>query len=184
LPLGSAFSETRSFIVQPSAASVPTVSSPENGGSIDNVQPAFSWTPVSGCTLYKFELSTNAAFLSFVYEAEVPTAGAQLPTVVELERGETYYWRVKALQPVESDWSTVSNFVVAEEPPAPTPPVVIETTPAPVIEIQAPPPTPEITLQPPAEEVIAPAYIWAIIIIGAVLVIAVIVLIVRTRRSV
>jgi hypothetical protein len=31
---------------------------------------------------------------------------------------------------------------------------------------------------------IAPTYIWAIIIIGAILVIAVIVLIVRTRRSV
>jgi len=49
------------------------------------------------------------------------------------------------------------------EPVEPTPPVVIEPTP------------------PPAQ--IAPAYIWGIIGIGAILVIVVIALIVRTRRT-
>jgi len=183
-PLQSYWSAMESFTIQQLSAIVPTVSSPSIGAVVNNLQPAFSWSPIAGATMYKFELSTNAAFVSTVYDAEVPTAGAQLPSVMMLERGKQYYWRVKAIAPSEGEWSTVANFVVAEEEAAAPPPVVVETTPAPVITIQAPPPTPQITLQPPAEEVIAPAYIWAIIIIGAVLVIAVIVLIVRTRRSV
>ena len=50
-----------------------------------------------------------------------------------------------------------------------TPPVVVEPTPAPVIEI------------PPAQQ-ITPTWIYAIIGIGAALAVVVIVLIVRTRR--
>jgi len=185
LPLQSYWSPMQSFTVQQLTAIVPAVGSPEVGASINNVAPAFSWSPIAGATMYKFELSTNAAFLSIVYEAEVPTAGAMLPTVMTLERGEQYYWRVKALAPAEGEWSTVANFVVAEEEALAPPPVVIEQTPAPVINIPPAPPATEIVIPAaPAEEVIAPAYIWAIIIIGAVLVIAVIVLIVRTRRSV
>jgi hypothetical protein len=62
---------------------------------------------------------------------------------------------------------------------------VVEQVPPPVINIPAPPPAQEIVIPPaPTPEEIAPGYIWAIIIIGAVLVIAVIVLIVRTRRTV
>jgi hypothetical protein len=55
------------------------------------------------------------------------------------------------------------------EPVAPTPPVVVETTPAPVINI-------------PAAQQITPTWIYAIIGIGAALAVVVIVLIVRTRR--
>jgi hypothetical protein len=55
------------------------------------------------------------------------------------------------------------------EPAAPTPPVVVEQQPAPVINI------------PPAEK-ITPTGIYAIIGIGAALAVVVIVLIVRTRR--
>ncbi|HUT67142.1 MAG TPA: hypothetical protein VMW86_01150 [Dehalococcoidales bacterium] len=184
-PLESYWSAMQTFTIQQMTAIVPVISSPENGKSVDSVSPAFSWSPISGATKYKFELSTNAAFVSTVYSTEVLTAGAMLPTTITLERGETYFWRVKALAPSEGDWSTVANFIVAELPAAPTPPVVIQQTPAPVINIPAPPPAQQIVIPAaPAEEVIAPAYIWAIIIIGAVLVIAVIVLIVRTRRSV
>jgi hypothetical protein len=55
------------------------------------------------------------------------------------------------------------------KPVTPTPPVVVETTPAPVLEI------------PPAKH-ITPTWIYAVIGIGAALVVVVIVLIVRTRR--
>jgi len=53
----------------------------------------------------------------------------------------------------------------------PQPPVVVEEN-----------PTPNITLTVPEAE--TPGYIWAIIAVGAILTIAVIVLIVRTRRVV
>ena len=107
-------------------------------------------------------------------------AGASLPVTIKLERGKTYFWRVRALLPVAGDWSTAANFMVANLPPAPTPPVTIQQMPAPVINIPAPPPAQQIVIPPaPAPKEIAPAYIWAIIIIGAVLVIAVIVFVAR-----
>jgi hypothetical protein len=187
-PIGSGFSEIRSFVVQPTAASVPTIASPANGATVTTTKPAFSWTPVSGATMYDFQLSEGTAFAAPVYATQVANAGVQLPLNVTLEQGKTYFWRVRALQPVQGDWSTIANITIAEAvpaPPAPTPPVVVQQMPAPVINIPAAPPAQQIVIPPaPAEKVINPTYIWAIIIIGAVLVIAVIVLIVRTRRTV
>jgi hypothetical protein len=114
----------------------------------------------------------------------------------------TYYWRVRvdAAGPVRSAWSEVRSFTTGALPEQQAP-VVIQQPPAPVIEV---PPTPEIILQPPeivlpaptpAPEIVIPSApapapavpswaIYAIIIIGAVLVIALIVLIMRTRRPV
>ena len=54
--------------------------------------------------------------------------------------------------------------------------------PAPVVVEEAPAqPAPEVTVTLPVAE--TPAYVWAIIAIGAVLVIALIILIVMTRRQ-
>jgi hypothetical protein len=73
-------------------------------------------------------------------------------------------------------------------PPTPTPtPPVTPTIILPTPTVILPTPTVVIPTQPTpttVKEEISPAYIWAIIIIGAILVIAVIVLIVRTRRTV
>ncbi len=187
-PMTSASSETRSFVVQPTAASVPTIASPENGSTVTTTKPAFSWSPVSGATMYEFQLSEGTAFAAPVYATQVANAGVQLPLNVTLEQGKTYFWRVRAFLPVPGDWSTIANITIAmpaPPAPAPTPPVVVQQMPAPIINIPAAPPAQQIVIPPaPAEKVINPTYIWAIIIIGAVLVIAVIVLIVRTRRTV
>jgi hypothetical protein len=187
-PLTSALSEVRSFTVKPGAAAVPIIGAPANGGTIDTTKPAFSWSPVSGVTMYQFQISEGTAFAAPIYDSQVANAGVQLPLTVTLEQGKTYFWRVRGLLPIAGDWSTIANFTVALPPapaPAPTPPVVVQQMPAPVINIPASPPATQITIPPaPAEKVINPTYIWAIIIIGAVLVIAVIVLIVRTRRTV
>jgi len=105
----------------------------------------------------------------------------------ELDYASTYYWRVKGLgTSTTTDWSPVTGFTTMAEPVEAAPPVVIQTMPAPIIEIPPAQPAPiiEIPAAPPAPAPIAPAYIWAVIIIGAVLVIAVIILIVRTRRIV
>jgi hypothetical protein len=182
-PLYSAWSEIRTLTVQPTAASVPTVSSPVIGSN--TVQPtgaAFSWTPVSGATMYKFELSVSPDFATTVYTIDAANAGASLPGSITLTRGKTYFWRVKSLTPVESDWSTVANFIVAElAPTTPPPPAAITTQ---IVITQPAATTNVITIPPATKTEVNPGYIWAIIIIGAVLVIAVIVLIVRTRRSV
>jgi len=174
----------QSFVIQQLTAIVPIIASPENGKSVDTTTPAFSWSPIANATSYRFELATDAAFTDIVYTVDPASAGAQATTA--LTRGKQYFWRVKALTPTEGEWSTVANFIVATLPTEQAPPVVITTAPAPTIIISQPPATTTVVTIPPAEseKVVNPSYIWAIIIIGAVLVIAVIVLIVRTRRSV
>jgi hypothetical protein len=130
---------------------------------------------------------------------------ASSPFDLEFMAGTTYYWKVRVdlANPVRSAYSEVRSFTIAEAP-EPAAPVIIEQPPAPVIEV---PPTPEITIQPPEVVVTIPDIVmppaevnipptpsavepipgWAlyvIIIIGAILVIALIVLILRTRRPV
>jgi hypothetical protein len=186
-PLTSPFSEVRSFTIQPGVAMVPSIGSPANGTTITTTTPAFSWSPVAGATKYEFQLAVSTNFGASIFKTELADTGIR--PAVKLDQGMTYFWRVRAIAPVTGDWSTIANFVVAEEeaPPAPAaPPVVVEQVPAPIIQIPPAPPAQEIVIPPaPAPPApIAPGYIWAIIIIGAVLVIAVVVLIVRTRRSV
>jgi hypothetical protein len=103
----------------------------------------------------------------------------------DLEYGQTYYWAVKSLEPVEGNWSTIANFTVMPLPVEPAPPVVVQEVPPPVISIASSPASPEIVVLPPLPpEQVIPPYIWAIIIIGTMLIILVIILIFRTRRPV
>ncbi len=186
-PISSAWSETRSITIQPVAAAVPALASPVNGSTIKNQSPAFSWSPVTGCTQYEFQLSTTPTFGTQVLTDTPASAGTLVPVTIKLEKGKQYFWRVRAFEPIQGDWSTAGNFLVAVDEPEPTtapPPVTVTNAPPVTITIPPASPAPTYTLAPPAQEEIAPTYIWAIIIIGAILVIAVIVLIVRTRRSV
>jgi len=136
---------------------------PACGATDAPVSPGFTWSPYGGATRYEFQLANDAGFTDIVAEAKVSATGYKYEGT--LTEGATYFWRVRGIEPSVTDWSPVCSFTVAKAPP---PPVVVE---------EAPPP-------PPAPEpVVTPAIIWAIIGIGAILVIAVIVLIVRTRRA-
>ncbi len=183
-PFNGASSEVRSITIEPSTATVPDILAPMNGATVDTTRPAFSWGAVTGATMYEFQLSELPGFETTIYSDETASAGAALPVTIELERGKTYFWRVRALQPIAGDWSVVGNFMIAMVVET-TPQVTVTQAPAVTFTMPAAPAATTITVEPPAPaEEIAPAYIWAIIIIGAILVIAVIVLIVRTRRSV
>ncbi|MGD0795661.1 MAG: hypothetical protein ABR958_08800 [Dehalococcoidales bacterium] len=183
-PVTSQYTPMLSLTIQSIAAPVPVVNSPANGSTITNQNPAFSWAPVTGTTLYDFQLSTTPSFGTLLLTDQPATAGTLVPITIKLDQGKQYFWRVRANQPVTGDWSSVANFFVALPTTAAPPPVTVTNVPAPTITIPAPAPAPTYTLAPQPVEKIAPTYIWAIIIIGAILVIAVIVLIVRTRRSV
>jgi hypothetical protein len=191
-PLKSPWSEVRSFTTEALevAVMVPTLMSPANGATSVGLIPAFSWGPVDGATKYEFALAaapTAKSFGSPIASASVAETGVR--PLVKLDYGRTYFWRVRVSSPEAGEWSTIANFTTESEapppPPPPAPPVVVkEYPPAPA---QPPPqitlPQPQVIIPPaPAPVTYPPAYIWAIIIIGAVLVIAVIVLIVRTRR--
>jgi hypothetical protein len=133
--------------------------------------------------------------------SQIVGPGASGDGAISFMPDQTYYWRVRvdAGGPVRSAWSETRSFTLGSLPEV-LPPVVIEQPPAPVIEV---PPAPAITLQPPEivlppqpappPDIVIPAApeptppvptwaIYAIIIIGAVLVLALIILIMRTRR--
>ena len=172
---------------------------------------ALTWERPSKAKRYELQVALDSGFAEKIAGGTITvpstanTTASSVSYVLDgsnLMPGTTYYWRVrvKGDSPVKSPWSSTRTFTVGTLPEE-APPVVVEQAPPPVIEV---PPAPEITLQPPeivlpepppAQEIVIPAPVqapppipsWAlyvIIIIGAVLVIALIVLIMRTRRPV
>jgi hypothetical protein len=182
----SQWSAVYTIEIQPAPPPVPELISPINGGTANSLKPGFSWSvmsgeaPASGITMtYTFELATDTAFSasSMVYTTTTTVAGLNLPT--DLTDGSQYFWRVRTTTSVAGDWSTVANFIVNIA--AASPPVTITQTN--VTLTQTNPAATQLTVTAPVTTTeVSQAYIWAIIIIGAVLVIAIIVLIVRTRR--
>ena len=166
---------------------IPTNLAPEVGATDIPLSPTFAWSAVTGAAGYYFQMADNANFVAPLVKLDgdlgrlIVTAYHYVP---ELEYSTAYYWRVKSVSGtvgagdlVESAW--VSGVIITmDEPEEPLPPVVIEqqpAAPAPIIE-------PIVEVITPAATPITPAWIYAIIAVGAVMIIAVIVLIVRTRR--
>jgi hypothetical protein len=163
--------------------------SPVNGATNIPVTPAITWGSVPGVTGYDFKISTDPTFAdasklidSFTNKNTTVYAPSK-----PLNPNTTYYWEVRALNGTAAgDW-VISAFTTqvtgvptstAGAPPASQPVITVVVPPAsqPNIVVTVPPNT------LPAPAPATPAYIWVIIAIGAVLVIAVIVLIARTRR--
>ena len=149
---------------------VPAGVAPSPGDSGVSIRPAFQWNPADWATGYEFELSLNPGLTARGYFVEVVTSATgdnALGSTVwmcdrDLDYSTTYYWHVKAVSATsKSEWGTG----------------VFTTEAAPVVPEPPPPPT-------PTPEPTTPGYIWAVIGIGAALCLAVIVLIVRTRRVV
>jgi hypothetical protein len=99
---------------------------------------------------------------------------------------QDYYARVRVAKnmPARSQWSEIRSFSIATVETQP--PVDVEIPPTPEIIVEVPPPT-EVNIPPapPAPEVpapVSPAWIWAVVIIGALLFIVLIIFIIRTRR--
>ena len=171
-----------------------TLISPAPGERDIPLTPTFSWTQVAAAAGYYFELADNANFVAPLVKLDgdlgrlIVTAYAY---VGELDYSSALYWRVKAVSGTEaagdlaeSAWRT-AVFITMNEPEEPTPPVVVQETPAPIIVIEE---TPAPIIQPIVEVItppatpITPAWIYVIIAVGAVLVIALVVLVLRTRR--
>jgi len=127
---------------------------PNNGCGSCPVKPvSFTWSPFKDTTRYRFILAEDAAMTRVVKDAEVTTTAYEYDG--ELEYGESYFWRVMALEPVQSDWSATFTFQAEAAPPTPS------TQPE---------------LQPKT-----PLWAWVIIATGIALLIAIIVFIFRAR---
>jgi hypothetical protein len=150
----------------------------------------FVWSrPSEEITKYDLKIALDSAFDQLL--TTVQTSGGT-PTVSQnlagstFQPGLTYYWRVRVASdgPIYSGYSEVRSFTVTKAEVAP--PVVVQQQPPPQITITPPdvivnvPPTVEV----PPQQVIAPAWIYTITVIGTLLFLAVIILIIRTRRAV
>ena len=177
-------------LVEPAVAPLGAAFAPGAGANITpafgatdvSIRPNFVWPAVAGATGYEFvlaeDLGMDDPFAIIDYSASTTQPGHTARE--DLKYSTTYNWRVRAVRDSEKGpWATsfFTTEAAPEPEPEPEPPVVIE---------QKEVPPPEITLEippSPAPVQVIPDYLlWVVVGVGAVLVIAVIVLIVRTRR--
>jgi len=151
--------------------------SPILGANDVATNASITWPKVDGAISYNIEIATDSAFTT-LFDSGSPTVNAFKSTKA-FAYNTTYYWRVKTVTALgTSAWSTPSFFTTEKEAAAQQPPVVVQQQAPPQITLQ---PTPVNVTETTVEPI--PAYLlWAVIAVGAILVIAVIVLVVRTRR--
>jgi len=168
----SDYCDTRTFsiqagtgIISPEQAGV-VLQAPAAGSTVPVAKPGFAWAPVAGAVKYELEISTSAATKADGYftTTVVSLIGDKALTTnawtcdKDLANG-VYVWHVKAITAGGAFvWGT-NSFTVAI--PVVTPPITI----------------------PPVQQ-ITPGWIYAIIAVGAVLVIVVIILIVSVGKKV
>jgi hypothetical protein len=170
-PLISPWTAARSFtLAEVEEAAVPfAVESPANGATDVPLQPAFVWAKVKDATSYEIVVSEDKTFAIIDWSHTSDQNFYQGEEM--LAYNTTYYWRVRA---AGGEW-TYGVFTTMAEPEEPEPPIVIEPTP--------PPPEKEVVVvEVPTAPAIPDYLLWIIVGVGAVLFIALIVLILRTRR--
>jgi hypothetical protein len=169
--------------------------SPAHGSTNVPVDTNFAWDAVTGATGYEFQIAEGTGIPAGTATTSLTVNFTKLDE--NLDFNTTYTWRVRAVMTggTPSDWVT-SVFTTAAEvlpvvtvEPAPTIPDIVITQPNPVTITQGSPVTPvitfpDITLTVPEDTTGTPAYIWIIVAIGALLTVAVVILIIRTRRVV
>jgi len=156
----------------PAVVAVPFgIVSPAAGAMDVPLQPTFVWTAVEGATSYEIMASEYDDFS--ILEWSHTTDQNFYPADEPFAYDTIYYWRVRAAEPEEGAWAvgifTTEAKAVPEEPT-----VITVTEPAPPAEV--------VTVEVEKEAAIPNYLLWTIIGVGAVLVVALIVLIVRTRR--
>jgi hypothetical protein len=126
---------------------------PNNGRNAVPVSSAsFNWTPLNDTTKYRFVLAKDAAMTEVIADTVVTTTAYNYQG--QLEYSQAYFWKVMALEPAPSDWSSTFTFQTEAAPPS-----------APA----------ESTSQ-------TPAWAWLVIVGGLILLTATIVLTLRTHR--
>jgi hypothetical protein len=164
--------------------------SPNNGASGVPLMPAITWGTVAGADSYNFQFGTDPTFATTIDSKTGLTNTVYTPSAA-LTANTTYFWRVQAVNAggvsdwVSSAFTTAGAPVVAPSSPTATASAPPQTIVIPTPTFNVPPATVTVNVPSSTGTPVAPAtpgYIWFVIVIGAVLVIAVIVLIVRTRR--
>lgn len=117
----SYWSSTRSFTTQappPAAPATPTLISPANGSTDQDISPTLMWNASGGATSYELQVSASSSFSPLAYDNATLTTTSQ--QVSGLAYSTTYYWRVNAAGPGgTSSWSDTWYFTTQSAPPPP-----------------------------------------------------------------
>ncbi len=101
-------------LTQPITPASPSNKAPGIGTIINYTisDVSLDWEALSGATEYKWQLNYEANFSTVPagFEDDTKTTSARLPS---LEPATTYYWRVKAVNPVLSPWSATWSFTTS-----------------------------------------------------------------------
>jgi hypothetical protein len=146
-----------------------TLQAPAAGATGVALAPTFQWGAVTGANSYEIQIDTDPNFGAPVAKNNSVFTNVYVPTA-PLNASTVYYWRVRATAGTQTGSFASGVFTTSTPVVAPT-----SVAPAPTPIITVPPYTP-----PPVQ---TPTYVWVIIVIGALLVIAVLALIVRTGRK-
>jgi hypothetical protein len=170
----------------------PAINTPTIGEANVSIEPMFTWAAVPGAVRYEISVADDPSFtfLTLSHNVEgITFYKADADNEEALSYDTTYYWRVRAV--LEDSYAAttpatpyeVGIFTTMAEPEevvpgADQPTITVEPT-KPEVNVEIPPT--KITVEPAGAAI--PTYIlWIIVVVGAVLIIALIVLIVRTRR--
>jgi CSLREA domain-containing protein len=87
------------------------LTSPRNRANITDTTPTYAWRTITGVTDYEIQVALDSSFVLIADSAAVSAATYDGAT---LTLGETYYWRVRAInsEGVPGAWSTVWSFSV------------------------------------------------------------------------
>jgi len=119
---GSPWSSVRSFDTIPAGLPSPVLSGPVDGASGLSTTPTFRWSDVAGATTYRVLVSTSLSTLptgsanpgaGLVINAEVTNGTSYTPPAGLLSIGTSYYWEVRAGNPITGAggvWSSVHRF--------------------------------------------------------------------------
>lgn len=179
-------------------APVLAITSPLPGITGVILNPTLVWGASAFAISYQVELTEDPTFAILMQSRN--TANAFYSVDEELDYATTYYWRVRA-QTGEAEnlgaglfsglsatvpvgpWTTGVFTTMAEPVEAVIGDVIIEADEPAIVNVDVA--APEVTVEPSSTTVEAaiPDYLlWVIVAVGAILIIALIVLIVRTRR--
>lgn len=170
-PMDSPYSATGNFKVG-SLAPLKLLSPAQSATDVP-ILPTFSWTEAQGATTYQIFVSDDPTFaiITFSGSSDKPVYSPDPSNA--LIYSHTYYWRVRVSAPATAVTSYAYGvFTTQAEPTTTVPPITVTETQLTITQTV-----------PPEVNVIPNYLLWIIIGIGAVLVIALIVLIVRTRRT-
>jgi hypothetical protein len=111
------------YLSEAGAPGIPVLLTPNDAATSTSRTPDFTWQAAEDATSYRFLISTDSGFSNIVMNRTGLT-GTEFHDISFLDANTTYYWKIEAINPVTSAFSTTRSFTTGAstgtEPAAPT----------------------------------------------------------------